>query len=171
MSAAKHFLIVTGLALTVALLPSSSAAQDAQCSDERSHQFDFWIGEWEVFSGDQLAGTNGIRQVLDGCVLHENWIGAGGNAGSSFNFYNPQTKKWQQFWVWRNGTTLELEGGYEDGKMILAGESIGPKGNKIHNRITWYDNADGTVRQHWEISKDRGKNWETAFDGLYRQKG
>lgn len=64
-----------------------------------------------------------------------------GSAGSSFNFYNPQTDKWQQFWVWRNGTTLELEGAF----------------------------ADGTVRQHWEISKDSGKAWATAFDGHYRR--
>ncbi|MCZ6779898.1 MAG: hypothetical protein O7F16_13170 [Acidobacteria bacterium] len=34
-------------------------------------------------------------------------------------------------------------------------------------RITWADNSDGSVRQHWEISKDGGKSWETAFDGRY----
>ena len=37
--------------------------------------------------------------------------------------------------------------------------------------VTWYDNEDGTVRQHWEVSKDRGKSWATAFDGHYKKKG
>jgi hypothetical protein len=145
-------------------------AQKPSCSDERSHQFDFWIGEWEVTSGDKLAGHNSIRPILDGCVLQESWRGARGSAGSSFNFYNPQTKKWHQFWVWRNGTTLELEGGYADGKMILAGESTDKEGKTVHNRITWYANPDGTVRQHWEVSRDGGEAWQDAFDGLYRKK-
>ena len=41
---------------------------------------------------------------------------------------------------------------------------------KLNAEGTWYDNADGTVRQHWEQSKDGGKSWTTAFDGLYKKK-
>jgi len=48
---------------------------------------------------------------------------------------------------------------------LLAG-SVGP----VRNRISWHDNSDGTVRQHWETSADAGKSWQTAFDGLYRKK-
>jgi hypothetical protein len=152
----------------------SSAGVGAQsspgCSDEKSHQFDFWIGEWEVYSGEDLAGHNRIEPILDGCVLQENWTGAQGSAGSSFNFFNPQTGKWQQFWVWRNGTTLELAGGYAEGRMILEGPSQDREGSRIFNRITFYNNEDGTVRQHWEISRDQGESWATAFDGHYRRK-
>jgi hypothetical protein len=78
--------------------------------------------------------------------------------------------KWRQYWVWRNGTTLELTGEYRDGKMILSGESKDARGKPVRNRITWYANDDGTVRQHWEQSTDRGKSWKTSFDGLYRRK-
>ena len=149
----------------------ASAQSPPKCSDEKSRQFDFWIGEWEVYSGEQLAGHSRIEPILDGCVLQENWTGAQGSAGSSFNFYNPQTGRWQQFWVWRNGTTLDLEGAYTDGRMVLEGTSLDQEGESIRNRITWYDNADGTVRQHWETSKDEGSTWQTAFDGLYRSSG
>jgi hypothetical protein len=144
-------------------------AQEQICSGPKEREFDFWIGEWEVYEGENLAGRNTIEPILGGCVLQENWRGESGSAGSSFNFYNSQTKKWQQFWVWRNGTTLELEGKFHDGKMILEGESTNREGKAILNRITWYDNPDGTVRQHWEVSKDQGKSWETAFDGLYKK--
>ena len=108
-------------ACTSILLASLSFAQSPGCADEKSHQFDFWIGEWEVFSGEDLAGTNSIRPILDGCVLHENWTGARGSKGSSLNFFNPSSGKWQQFWVWKNGTTLELSGEFKDGRMVLEG--------------------------------------------------
>lgn len=143
------------------------AQTNSKCSDESSKDFDFWIGEWDVAANGQFAGTNSIRPILDGCVLQETWTGAGGSAGSSFNFYNPQTKSWQQFWVWRNGTTLELAGGYSEGKMVLEGESRDREGNPVLNRITWYNNPNRTVRQHWQISKDDGASWQDAFDGLY----
>jgi len=161
---------IRGLALALCLAGGAAWAQAPSCSDEKSHQFDFWIGEWEVLAQGKVAGRNSIRPILDGCVLQESWQGASGSAGSSLNFYNPQKRKWQQFWVWRNGTTLELEGAFADGKMVLEGVSQDREGKPVHNRITWYDNADGTVRQHWQTSSDAGKSWQDAFDGLYRRK-
>lgn len=161
---------VFGALFALFVLTATLSAQVGSCSDEKSHQFDFWIGEWEVFSGAELAGKNVIEPVLDGCVLQETWSGAQGSAGTSLNFYNPQQGKWQQFWVWRRGTTLELEGEFTDGKMILEGKSSGRAGEVLYNRITWTPNEDGSVRQHWEISKDEGKTWATSFDGLYRRK-
>lgn len=161
----------TAVALAAVAMALSSLATRAasECSDAKSRQFDFWIGEWEVYSGENLAGHNTIEPILDGCVLQETWRGTEGSAGSSLNFYNPQAEKWQQFWVWRNGTTLELEGAFADGKMALQGESMNREGEKLLNRVTWYDNPDGTVRQHWVVSGDGGASWQTAFDGLYRK--
>ena len=154
----------------VSLSPVMAQAPDGSCSSEKAREFDFWVGEWDVYSGDKKAGTNRIQPILGGCVLQETWSGSEGSAGSSFNFYNPQTKKWHQFWVWRRGTTLELAGSYRDGRMILEGRSEDGQGRKILNRITWFDLEDGTVRQHWEQSRDKGKTWQTSFDGLYRKK-
>ena len=170
---------MTSIRLVLALLaggllaagPGALVAQDPPpCADEKSHQFDFWIGDWEVFAGEDLAGRNSIQPILDGCVLQESWRGSRGSAGSSLNFYNPQKGKWQQFWVWRNGTTLELEGELENGNMLLSGTTVDKEGKETLHRVTWYDNPDGTVRQWWETSSDGGDTWETAFDGHYRQK-
>jgi len=159
------------LLTALVLLLSTPAIADGPCSTDKAHEFDFWIGEWDVTAGGNTAGSNSIQPILDGCVIQETWKGASGGAGSSFNFYNPQTKKWHQYWVWQNGTVLDMSGDYADGKMILSGESKNPKGETVTNRVTWYDNEDGTVRQHWEVSKDRGKSWTTAFDGHYKKKG
>ena len=140
------------------------------CDSQHSGQFDFWIGEWDVFDPTGAkVGENSIQPMYDGCVLQEKWTGSQGSRGSSFNFYNPQKKKWQQFWVWAQGTTLELEGQLKDKAMVLEGITKGQDGKKVYNRITWTPNADGSVRQHWETSADQ-KNYATAFDGIYRKK-
>jgi hypothetical protein len=151
-------LIGIGLLIALTSVGSSGVCTVAQvadpCSDvERAHEFDFWIGEWEVFSDGKLAGTNSIRPILDGCVLQEMWSGAQGGAGSSLNFYNPRLDRWQQ-----------------EGRMVLQGDSVSQSGEAIRNRITWTPNSDGTVRQLWEVSKDEGESWQTAFDGLYKKK-
>jgi hypothetical protein len=40
--------------------------------------FDFWIGDWDVFGPDgKQAGTNSITPLLDGGALAEHWHGAG----------------------------------------------------------------------------------------------
>lgn len=160
-------------AALVAFVLTAAAAfgQAPTCaSDEKSKQFDFWIGEWEVTVGDQLAGHNEIKPILDGCVLQETWSGATGSAGSSFNFYNPQIGQWEQFWVWRNGTTIHARGDYSDGKMVLEGETTDQEGTVWMNRITWFNNDDGTVRQYWQVSNDEGATWTDSFDGLYKKK-
>lgn len=149
--------------------PRPEPPKATACADARSHDFDFWIGEWDVYAGGALAGHNSIRPLVDGCVLHESWRGAQGGAGTSLNFYNTRTGRWQQFWVWRNGTTLELEGTYDGGRMVLEGKSVDAQGAPRRNRITWSANEDGTVRQRWEVSTDGGAAWRTVFDGHYRK--
>jgi hypothetical protein len=34
-------------------------------------------------------------------------------------------------------------------------------------RITWSPGTEGSVRQHWESSRDGGATWTTVFDGRY----
>lgn len=144
--------------------------QQGGCSDPvKSHQFDFWEGEWEVYANGQLAGHNSITRIGGGCVLNENWTGAQGSAGTSLNYYDPSTGQWHQFWVWKNGTTLpKLSGGLEGKSMVLKGTQKTKQGEVLH-KIAWTPNDDGTVRQLWEVSRDGGKTWQTSFDGLYKR--
>lgn len=145
--------------LLLIVLSLAPAAAEEPCPPE-ARQFDFWVGEWDVHAAGALAGRNRIEPILDGCVLQETWSGARGSAGSSLNFYNPEEQAWEQFWVWKNGTTLHLTGGLVRGAMVLGNET---------NRITWTPNADGTVRQHWQVRESPEAAWTDAFDGLYRK--
>lgn len=152
--------------------PDASVASQpvAACSSEAHRQFDFWIGDWDVNSNDQPAGTNSIHPINGGCALQENWqgTGPGGLSGTSFNIYDQATGRWHQTWVDSSGTLLQLDGGLIDGKMVLSGNRPKRDGSGLAlHRITWTPNEDGTVRQYWEASSDDGTSWNVLFDGLY----
>lgn len=133
-------------------------------------QFDFWIGEWDVQAGGKQAGTNSVQLILGDCVIFENWTGAGGMTGKSFNIYNAAKGKWQQTWVDSSGNALELYGEFKDGAMRLAGEKPAPNGGKIIDRLSFFPLEGGRVRQLWESSQDDGKTWSVVFDGLYTRR-
>lgn len=139
------------------------------CTAPEHRQFDFWLGEWEVRDATtgEVAGRNTIESVMNSCVLHEQWRGAGGMTGESFNLYDRHSGQWHQTWVDSNGTRLQLAGGLHDGAMVLSGEMPHRQHGSVRHRITWTPAPDGTVRQHWEYSTEAGDTWQTLFDGIY----
>lgn len=140
------------------------------CCTENHKDFDFWVGKWEVTNSDGTkAGTNTIEKTQNNCVLKENWIGSSGSTGASTNFYNLQTKQWEQLWVDNSGSHLRLRGNRVGNQMILSSDEFAhTDGKKYVNRITWTLNGDGTVRQLWEVL-EKEKVANIAFDGLYKR--
>jgi len=170
-------LITLGVALNILAqsqqpTTQSSAQPSAKpCGAKPEYrQFDFWVGEWDVQAGGKQAGTNSVQLILGDCVIFENWTGAGGTTGKSFNIYNAAKGKWQQTWVDSSGSVLELYGEFKEGVMRLVGERPAPKGGKIIDRLSFFPLEGGRVRQLWESSKDGGKTWGVVFDGLYTRK-
>jgi hypothetical protein len=161
------------LSFYVASFINSNAQSDCACCGEKARQFDFWLGTWNVSTPDgKLAGTNTIELIQDSCVLRENWTSSKSDfTGTSYNFYNKVTEKWQQTWVDNKGGNLLLEGEYVNGKMILSSKPVRNANGKMQvDRITWTNNTDKTIRQYWEASTDNGVTWKTVFDGLYKRK-
>ena len=132
-------------------------------------QLDFWVGDWDVQVMGQPAGSSSVQRILGECVIFENWSGAGGMNGKSFNVYNAATGKWQQTWVDDRGSVLELAGSFSDGAMRFSGETKGAKG-KVLQRLTFFNLGHDKVRQLWEQSTDNGKTWAVTFDGLYTRR-
>lgn len=142
------------------------------CDSKGHHQFDFWLGEWEVYNtlADTVVGYNKIDKILNGCVVAENWTGSTGFEGKSFNTYNPVDSTWNQVWVDQSGTVLHFSGKFADGKLALSGKQQTSKGEVWHT-LDFYRNLRGqTVRQVWKMSNDEGANWTTLFDGTYKKK-
>lgn len=149
-----------------------NAQQSAPCEDdERFREFDFWIGHWEVTTGQgQFAGTNRIEKEEQGCMLRESWTSRNGGTGTSMNYFDPAKGKWVQVWVAAAGYSIWLEGGLEDGAMHLVGTIVGLDGTSGPLRGTWTPLPDGRVRQFFEQSNDEGETWEPWFDGYYKRK-
>lgn len=165
------------LAATLATASATAAGQTPAppppaCEAAEHRQFDFWLGEWVVTRPDTGAevGRSTITAVAAGCALHEHWRGAGGYTGQSLNAWDGQRGAWTQFWVGADGGVLRLEGGLQDGAMVLAGELPKPAGTGMQRqRITWTPATDGSVTQHWQTSDDDGATWATSFLGVYRR--
>ncbi len=140
------------------------------CNTAEYRQFDFWLGEWQVKASGAANATarNVIAASQDGCVITEQYT-AGAFTGMSLNFYDAAAKKWHQTWMSNNGAAVYLEGGLNKaGEMQLSDADLpASKAAGTVNRVTWTPNADGTVRQHWQVSQDGGTIWLTRFDGLY----
>ena len=144
----------------------------AACDAAVHHQFDFWIGDWDVRDAQgKPAGRNRITRVHDGCGLLEQWSGAGNVTGSSLNAYDPARRAWHQTWIDNTGNVLVLEGEWQDGRMVLRGTApLATGAAPALQRISWQPLPDGRVRQLWESSSDRGTTWSTVFDGYYTRR-
>jgi tetratricopeptide (TPR) repeat protein len=143
------------------------------CNTEEYHQFDFWLGEWDVTPANAQSATaeNVISLQQEGCVVLEEYR-TGAFTGMSINFYDSTTQKWHQTWMSNAGGSVYLEGGLnEDGAMEMTDKDlpISAAARSI-NRVTWTPNEDGSVRQYWEFSSDGGETWSVSFDGLYVKK-
>lgn len=146
---------------------NAPAAPPAPCTAAEYHQFDFWLGRWTVTNpAGKPVGTSVIDRQADGCVVQEHWSDASGPHGTSLNFYERATGKWNQVWVGGRGLVLRLSGGLEGRSMVLSGDAAGPNGKIQHQRLTFTPLDGGRVRQHWESSAD-GEHWQTVFDGTY----
>ncbi len=140
------------IALALAALSTPALAQDTPsappppCTAPEYRQFDFWIGEWTVRNPDgKEVGRNHIQKRFNGCVLHESWTSARGFTGESFNTWDPRRGVWHQTWVDGAGTLLLLEGGLQDGAMVLSQDGVGRDGKPLTQRITWTPLEDGRV--------------------------
>lgn len=164
----KLFIFISAFIMSLNL---TAQANNCICCTEKHSEFDFWLGTWTVTKPDgSLAGTNVIEKIQDNCILRENWTSALGNfTGTSSNFYNIQTKQWEQVWLDNQGGILHLKGNRVGNQMILqSDEQKNSNGEPFFNRITWTLNDDGTVRQYWEIITNTN-NIAVAFDGMYKK--
>lgn len=152
------------------LTGAALVAQTPSPQPQEIHQFDFWLGDWDVFDAQgNPGGKSRIESIAEGNGLLENWTDSSGTTGKSLNTYNPDKKCWQQFWVGNGTPVLELSGGIVDGSMVLIGTRRAKGNASVTDRISWKPNPDGSVRQHWESSVDGGKTWKDDFDGINRR--
>jgi hypothetical protein len=151
------------LALGVILMSST------QTSDPKS-ALDFWVGDWDVYTGKDLDGHDLVEKILGGAAIIENWTDADGTEGKSLFYYMPAKSAWKQVWVTPAGPYKEkVSHNVKDG-LQFVGTVFLADGREIPDRTTLTPLSDGTVHQVIEYSKDHGKTWVTSFDAIYKRK-
>lgn len=160
------------LAAQVASPPPVAAPRSAGCADGPYREFDFWIGEWDVYDAQGTrVGQNLITREQDGCLLVEHWTARrGGETGTSFNYYDIRDRKWHQLYIDNSGNAgayPAMAGRLENGRMVMLTADEGDR----FSRWTWFVVSPGRVRQMAERSLDHGATWQTTWFSTYVRKG
>ncbi len=134
-----------------------------------ARQLDFWVGQWDVYNPQgQQVGVNEVQRLLKGCLLLENWTGAGGSSGKSMNYFDPLRETWRQVWVSDQGNVLDYRHGeFHDDRMVFIGLRLDQAGDTVQDRLTFVHVSPDTVRQVFEASSDGGGTWNTTWVGIY----
>jgi tetratricopeptide (TPR) repeat protein len=141
------------------------------CDGPEFSQFDFWIGDWDVSStGNGVPrGTSHIAKEMGGCVVWENWTSASSPYfGKSYNTYNVNLKRWEQYWVDNFAGVMFFHGNLKDAVMDYWTDDVPqPDGKSLRRHLQFFNLGPGKVRQFSQGSTDGGKTWTVEYDLTY----
>lgn len=163
----KYFLVHC---VFLCCLTSFVFAANPDCTPAEFRQLDFWVGEWIVTYPDgRPAGNSVIQKILNGCVILENWSGAGDLKERVSTCMTATRKN-----GFRSGSTfkvscLNLKEAFGIRPWNTARYTTLDRKNVI-GIMTFTPSPDGTIRQIWKQSTDEGKTWKVEFDGIYKRK-
>ena len=173
LAADAHFAPVSGDPRWAKALDSLDAVTYPCKRDPKAHEFDFWVGDWDVWQTGTPRPPTPARNTITvedaGCVVLEHWTAPGGSEGQSFNLYDYANREWRQTWVDNGGGQHDYHGGLKDGNMAFTGTIPAPNRapGRAPVRLTFFPIAKDTVRQFSELSTDSGKTWRTNYDLTY----
>lgn len=128
-----------------------------------AHHFDFYVGEWSMWNGDQVEKQLSVKSALDGHGISVNSTDprTGESVAMSTFVYDPAKDVWRQAWISREGLVITLEGGLDGDAIVL--EMTAQNGAPASGARSVFSDirADGFTYQ-WQESKDGGKSWETV---------
>jgi hypothetical protein len=162
-------MIQTILTVIFMFVASIAFSAERDCRSLQDYRLlDFWLGDWDVYMGDQKVGTNKIEPILNSCAVIENWKDATGAEGKSFFYFDLADKAWKQVWVTDQGYMKEKiqQKSPAKSEVTFQGEVLNLKGKKVLDRTSLVLEQD-RVRQIIEQSEDAGKTWTVTFDAIY----
>ncbi len=134
-----RLLIVFLVILTTPVLAQPIEPQS--CIYNATHKLlDFWLGDWNVYVGENLVGTNTTEETMKGCAVLKHWQSVDGGCGMSLFYVDGQGRIFA-----------------EDNKSHL-------------DRTTLTNLGTGDVRQLILASIDEGASWRPEFDTVYRKR-
>jgi hypothetical protein len=147
------------------------------CDTRQHHQFDFWLGDWQVFDAatDKLVAFDRVEKHSEGCIVEQNMIfvtdmyrrpGASYRlSGMSINRYDGEA--WLELWADNQWGAIAMRGSPDSsGSMVF--ETITPSRHR-DLKIVWENRADGTVRILQYVAPAGSGRWQKYGDLVYRR--
>jgi hypothetical protein len=156
------------LLFSLTLSGSLALAQDSVLDNTT---YDFWLGKWDAnwknADGSTGSGSNHVYKVLEGTVIEENFkITEGAQAGflgMSISVYDPNRKIWHQGWADNEGGYFDFIGEVIGEKKIFKTKMVERDGNKIIQRMVFYDIKEDSFSWDWQATRDGGENWDLQW--------
>jgi hypothetical protein len=146
----------------------------APCEDAAFREFDFWLGDWDVASAADGVhqGSSHVAKEMGGCVVWENWTSAGGPYfGKSYNTWNVNLKRWEQYWVDNAAGVIFFHGGINNGVMDYWTDDVPQAtGGTLLRHLQFFNLGSDKVRQFSQGSSDGGKTWHVEYDLVYTRR-
>jgi hypothetical protein len=172
-------LTVIGLAVVTFFSSAQSWSVDpvsAPCDTPQHHQFDFWVGDWQVFDAktNQLVAFDRVEKHSHDCIVQQNLTmvtdlyrrpGVGYRmTGIGVNRFDGES--WLELWADNQWGAIVLRGMPAAGKaMVLT--TIHPSRNR-DLRLEWDQRPDGSVRALQYVAPAGSGKWELYGDLIYR---
>lgn len=147
------------------------------CDTPEHHQFDFWLGEWQVFDAatGTLVAIDRVQKREEGCIVEQNMTfltdmyrrpGAPFRlSGLSVNRYDGEA--WLELWADNQWGAIAMRGTQERaGYMVFT--TITPSRHR-DLKIVWESRADGSVRILQYVAPAGSGNWVKYGDLIYRR--
>lgn len=91
--------------------------------------------------------------------------------GVGLTSYDRYTQQWQMTWVDSMGARISMyTGSFDDGKMVVTGEDMGPDGATYKARLTTYNITDDGYDWLYELSMDGGATYIKGAKATYTRK-
>lgn len=150
---------------------ASAGIGDSPCDAPEFRQFDFWLGDWDVSSAaDGIhRGSSHVSREMGGCVIWENWTSAKGPYfGKSYNTWNPNLKRWEQYWVDTSAGVMFFHGQLKNDVMDYWTDDVSQAaGGTLLRHLQFFNLGPDKVRQFSQRSNDGGHTWHTEYDLIY----
>ena len=156
--------------LTLAALAAAATPKPCRAT-EVSRNLDFWMGDWDVYVGKELAGRDTVERILGGCAVTERWRDTQGGEGISLFAYDARRDLWTQTWVTDDssmpgGIKFKVLRAHTSTSTTFQGEIEGKSGAVFYDRTILTALARGRVHQEIQVSRN-GVEWRTGFDAIY----
>lgn len=156
--------------------PLEQTTAPANCDTPQHHQFDFWLGDWQVFDAGthQLVAVDRVEKHSHGCIIEQNMTfltdlyrrpGVKYRlAGMSINRFDGDA--WLQMWADNQWGAIFLRGTLDaSGSMVLI-SAIPSRHRDV--KLVYEKQADGSVRNLQYVAPAGSGKWVKYGDLIYR---